>query len=1046
MLNLFEPKYQRGTIWTRCHGMIAVVSLIAISIIVPLLLFNSFTADASPEDKSGSKAKNEKSADTLLNKIGVSRGICVVLGDAKLELALELARQSELLIYVQLPKATDVEKARQAADAAGLYGTRIYVEKGALTSLHLADNIADALIAVGEAAKIAESEALRILRPEGKALLGGKELIKSFPPGVDDWSHPYHGPDNNPQSKDRLARAPYLTQFLADPRYAPVPQVAVASAGRVFKAFGHVAFKKREEAYLNKLVAFNGYNGTILWERDLPTGMMVHRNTFIATPATLYVGDESSCKLIDTVTGELKDEIIPSIKVAGGTFWKWMGLADGVLYALIGEAEHKDETTRHGMRNHGWPWNKVSEGYNQPKNPWGFGRTVIAIDLKTKEVLWNYREDELIDSRAMCMKNGRIYIFRHLAYLACLDAKSGKVIWRRTKDDAPELFELLGECLEGQGWTNNWRTAAFLKCSDKALYFAGTAVGKLVAVSAEDGSILWQNPYGRFQLVLRDDVLYAAAAQRAAAGGKKFDPITGEVLLDVNMGRRACTRPTGSIDAIFYRAMGGTVRYDIATETEQWISPMRPNCHDGVTIANGLLYWWPSVCDCQNSLFGVTCLGPAGDFEFNQEATESERLEKVAADLKKVASLPESPSDWTTFRGNNIRNVTTAAVIPETNNLLWQSKPKTTFTPTAPVVAGGMVFISGSDGIVQAFDAVSGNMRWKAYTGGEVRYPPTIWKGRALVASGDGWIYAFEAKKGQLLWRFRAAPAERKIPVYGSLLSTWPATSGVLVEDGIAYVAAGILNYDGTHVYALDATTGEIKWQNNTSGHLIPEARTGVSVQGHLLLHDKKLYLPGGTSISPAIYDIKDGKFLNAKDEIEGLRSCASKALRGCELYQIGDYVAISGKPMYAHPKYPVYDPTVFEKMLLASTNNLDVAWINNRKVLCFTRIDRQILNDCVAKARGRGHIVASWGKLKVPDKPLWEYDCEGSVAMALCKNAVVIAKEAEIVALSLQDGQLLWSNPLPSPPVSFGLAVSHDGHIIVTLEDGRILCFGQVR
>ena len=264
MLNLFEPKYQRGTIWTRRHGIIAVAFLIAISIIVPLLLFNSFTADASPEDKSDSRAKNEQSADTLLNKIGVSRGICVVLGDTKLELALELARKSELLIYVQLPKATDVEKARQAADAAGLYGTRIYVEKGALTSLYLADNLADVLIAVGEAAKIAESEALRILRPEGKALLGGKELIKSFPPGVDDWSHPYHGPDNNPQSKDRIARAPYLTQFLTDPRYAPVPQVAVASAGRVFKAFGHVAFKKREEPYLNKLIAFNPvHNGKL---------------------------------------------------------------------------------------------------------------------------------------------------------------------------------------------------------------------------------------------------------------------------------------------------------------------------------------------------------------------------------------------------------------------------------------------------------------------------------------------------------------------------------------------------------------------------------------------------------------------------------------------------------------------------------------------------------------------------------------------------------------------------------------------------------------
>jgi outer membrane protein assembly factor BamB len=1057
MSNQLQSDHRHGMSWTRLRSLITVASSgpigkiwfrhgfahstsgfvyrasIATSIAVVLLFFNS--------------CAKEESADRLLDRMGVSRGICVVLGDAKLDLALELARKSEFLIYVQLPRAEDVEEARRAADVAGLYGTRLYVEKGALTGLHLADNLADAVIAVGEATAIPEPEALRVLRPEGKALLGQRELVKVFPEGIDDWGHPYHGPDNNPQSRDRVARAPYLTQFLADPRYAPMPQVAVASAGRVFKAFGHVAFKRREEPYLSKLVAFNGYNGTVLWQRDLPAGMMVHRNTFIATPTTLYVGDDSSCKLIDTVTGELNGEIMPPVDVAGGTFWKWMGLEGGVLYALIGEQEHRDQTTRHGMTNHGWPWGRISEGYNLPENPWGFGRTVLAVDLKTKGVLWSHREDEPIDSRALCMKNGRIYIFRHLSFLACLDGGSGDVIWRKTGDNDPELFELLGERLEGQGWQNNWRTAAFLKCSDEALYFAGTAVGKLVALSAEDGGVLWEHPYGRFQLVLRDEGLYAAGAQRMVADGKKFDPLTGEVLLDANMGRRACTRPNGSIDAIFYRAYGGTVRYDVATETEQWISPMRPNCHDGVTIANGLLYWWPSVCDCQNTLYGITCLGPAGDFEFNKQAAEPERLEEGAGDLTEVAGLPESSADWPTFRKDNVRSVTTEAAVNgsagASPSLLWESETRTTFTPTAPVAAGGMVFCSGSDGIVRAFDAATGDVRWTAYTGGVVDYPPTIWKGRALVGSGDGWVYAFEAKTGRLLWRFRAAPVERRIPVYGSLLSTWPAASGVLVDDGIAYVAAGILNYDGTHVYALDAATGKIKWQNNTSGHLIPEARTGVSVQGHLLLYNDKLYLAGGTSISPAIYDIKDGRILNTEDEIEELRSCGSYFPRGRELYLVGDHVVVSGKPMYAHPEYPVYDRSVTEKLLLASAGDRDIAWINNQKVICFPRIDRQSLNDSITKERGGGYIITSWGKLEVPEEPLWEYDCVGSVAMAVCKNAVVVASKSEIAALSLQDGKVLWNKPLPSAPVSYGLAVDRDGRIVVALRDGRILCFG---
>ena len=86
---------------------------------------------------------------------------------------------------------------------------------------------------------------------------------------------------------------------------------------------------------------------------------------------------------------------------------------------------------------------------------------------------------------------------------------------------------------------------------------------------------------------------------------------------------------------------------------------------------------------------------------------------------------------------------------------------------------------------------------------------------------------------------------------------------GVVVDKGVVYAAAGIAHYDGTYVYALDAKTGRVKWQNDTSGHLNREARSGVSLQGHMLLTDGKLYIAGGNAVSPAIYDTKDGKCLN---------------------------------------------------------------------------------------------------------------------------------------------------------------------------------------
>jgi len=985
------------------------------------------------------------SPDAVLKSVGYDRGICVVLGDPECQFALKLASQSQLSIYVQVPQAEAYELACRKVDEAGYYGTRIFIGRGPLARLHLADNLADAIVLVSSEGLVPRAEMLRVLRPGGTAIFTDRTLTKPMPEGIDDWSHPYHGPDNNPQSDDEVIVAPYLTQFLAEPRYAPLPQVAVASAGRVFKAFGHVAFKAREEPLLNKLVAFNGYNGTRLWQRDLREGVMIHRNTLIATPAALYVGDDESCKVIDAATGQLKDEIIPPVDKAGGTFWKWMALEDGVLYAMIGQAEQQDPTKKWRRDTHGWPWDPVSEGFNQAGHPWGFGKNVLAIDPKSKKVLWSHREEEAIDGRAVCMKGGRLYLFRFGTYLACLDARTGAQIWRQTPQNAPELFKSLGEYLERrQDWRTNWRTACYLKCSDKALYFAGPPVGKLLALSAADGSILWENPYDNFQLVLRDDGLYAISGQIDEHPSKKFDPLTGEVLAEIGMHRRACTRPTGSTDAIFFRAEGGSVRLDMASNRSEWISPMRPNCHDGVTIANGLLYWWPSVCDCQLTLYGITSLAPAGDFDFTPVATETERLEKGSGGP--VAEMSISNKDWSTFRADNTCSATTPVSMGRRAQRLWQFDPEISSTPatqviTAPVTADGATFVGGCDGIVRAVDVATGKLRWKAYTGGAIRIAPTVWQGRVFVGSGDGWVYAFEAQTGRLLWRFRAAPAERRIPVYGALMSTWPVAGGVLVENGMAYVAAGIANYDGTYLYALDAKSGAIQWQNNTSGHLDQEAHTGVSVQGHLLLHDDKLYLAGGTSVSPAIYDARTGKCLNDSAQ---LAECVSRGPRGWELSLLTDSVVACGKPFYAHPEHDVYDATVFDRAFLASSGGRQVVWTSSQtdqRILCFRRLDTTALARKLAEPGGGFHV--NWARLAPQDKPEWTFKCRKALATAICANGVVVATESKLLMLDLGDGSTVWTQALPAVPVPWGLAVDRAGRVIVTLEDGRVLCFG---
>jgi len=916
----------------------------------------------------------------VLKLAGRDRGICALLGDRDCRLAIALARSSQLTLFVQLPDADQSAAACRAADEAGLYGLRVFVDQGTPARIGLADNVADCVVLLTPLAAGQKAEILRVLRPEGKALCGRETWTKPFPEGVDDWPHHYHGPDNNPQSRDRLARSPYLTQFVAEPRYAPGPQVALAAGGRVFMAFGHFAWHEREEPWLDTLLALNAFNGTLLWRRPLRSGIMIDRSTMIATRELLYLADDRSCKRLDAATGKLRDEIVVPADLGGGTFWKWMALEGGTLYTLVGPDEPPDPVARWRSTRHGWPWTGISKGYNEAEYAWGFGRMLVALDPQTKRVLWHHQEDPPIDSRSLCMTGGRIYFGSFGQYLACLDAKTGSTVWRRTPDRNPEVFEAIGPYRPGHGYVGGWKSTVYMKCTEKALYIVGPQVEWLTALSAADGRVLWKHPAKDLHIVVRDDGLYAIGPQKGATETKKLDPLTGEVLATYPTFRRACTRSTGTADGIFFRGHEGSGRFDLASGQMQWVSPMRPSCHVGVIVAAGHLYWVPWACDCNLQMFGAIALGPAGSFAFDQPATATERLQRGAASSASTgAKIAPSADDWPTYRADNRRSAQSRATVGRQIGLAWKrSLPDVELT--APVAAGGLVFLAGSDGIVRALDAAGGQPRWTAYVGGPVKYPPTVAGNAAYVGSGDGRMYCLDAGDGRLRWRFRAAPAERRIPVYGKLVSTWPVNSGVLVEQGVAYFAAGMTDFDGTHVYALDAEGGKIRWQNNTCGHLDTFGRRGVACQGELLLADGRLYLAGGNAASPGVFELDTGRCLT-----EPPREMGTRAVRGRELRLVDHQVLVSGQPLFSRPDAPVYDKSTEWQPMVVVTRNAALR---------------------LTAAPGEG------------SPPAWVLSARG-----------------------VSDDKPVWEHHLPAAPVRWGIAVDAAGRIVLSLVDGQVLC-----
>jgi outer membrane protein assembly factor BamB len=962
-------------------------------------------------------------------KLGIQKGIVAVLGftEADAQAVVNVASSGGPRVYFQSSDASAVKAVREAADKSQRLTVQVSADLGVLSSIHLSENLADGvLVAESAADQVSDAEVLRVLRPRGIAIIGERRIVKPVPDGIDDWSHPYHGPDNNPQSNDQLVKGAFQTQFIADPKFSPMPEQTVIAGGRIFKAMGHIAHKANQNEMLNTLLCINAYNGTILWRRPLPEGFMIHRNTMIATEDSLYLGDHESCKVIDAHTGETTREIKVGEDISDGPTWKWMAIQGDVLFAMVGNLEIKVETMRSAQRGLGhWPWGMwKGHDYNDPRTAFGHGRTFVAIDHTTGKRLWHYRDDEFLDARAVCMKNGRIYVCSPEHFLACLDAETGQLLWRNTDKD---LLAAIGPNEKAQHYITGYATTCYMKCSDDLLFFSGPQRKEMVVASAIDGKLKWTNSVGNLQLVLRNDAVYAAGPQNTS--GMRLDYQTGNVLASFPA-RRACTRATGCVDSIFFRASGGTVR--VLTETNQatHIAPMRPPCQDGVLVSNGHLYWGPWMCGCQLSLYGNIGLRPVGESEEHSHKSGNDIYQDaltVFGDSSRVSNLTTTNADWPTWRGDNQRSDKTSLQLPNGVKLAWLTEICSSDLPTAPVAAGGLVFIADRTGVVQAIDE-AGRIVWKAFTAGPVYYPPSVAEGRVFVGSADGRVYTFEARTGRSLWTFRVAPQDRWISVFDRLLSRWPVAGGVVVENGTVYAAAGITHYDGTYLVALDAVTGKLKAKNDSSGRLSEQVDSGISMQGNLQIVDGELRFLGGGVYETARYDLKTLECLNEpRAEVNSQ-------------YRTAFY-----------PYYPDYGKYVSLEYKCGDGNTLchDASYEGSMFGNLSLQAPLPPGTQGMVKDAAREFLRRRGRDAGVP-KDLWSDKANRRFTSFVVSEKRLLGaghpdekpNESFLAAINVQDGTDLWVQTLPSMPVKGGVAVDAAGRILVSLENGQLLCF----
>jgi outer membrane protein assembly factor BamB len=209
--------------------------------------------------------------------------------------------------------------------------------------------------------------------------------------------------------------------------------------------------------------------------------------------------------------------------------------------------------------------------------------------------------------------------------------------------------------------------------------------------------------------------------------------------------------------------------------------------------------------------------GKGGQAAHGTRASVRDRLQRGSAYNQanhQSSIINHHSEDWPTHRHDPLRSGSTTMELPARLRDVWHAGIGGRLS--APVVAGGKVLAASIDEHrVVALDARDGQVQWAFTAGGRVDSPPTVHGDLVLFGCADGWVYCLRLADGELAWRFRAAPENLKTVACDQVESVWPVHGSVLIQHGVAYVAAGRSSYldGGIVLYGLEPATGKVVCQ-----------------------------------------------------------------------------------------------------------------------------------------------------------------------------------------------------------------------------------------
>ncbi len=208
--------------------------------------------------------------------------------------------------------------------------------------------------------------------------------------------------------------------------------------------------------------------------------------------------------------------------------------------------------------------------------------------------------------------------------------------------------------------------------------------------------------------------------------------------------------------------------------------------------------------------------------------------------------------DWPTWRADPGRSAATTETLPSELHLQWVrdfgpqspawSEPRLSFDDRYhPIVVGTMMFVASSrEDCLTALDVATGQVAWRFFSNGPIRFAPAHREGKLYFGSDDGCFYVIEAKTGRLIRKFEPI-SNRKVVGNARLSSVWPIRGGAVVEGNAAYFSAGVWPFEGASLCRLPIgpkVTGPLE--------RVALKLKDFTPQGYLSTNGGKVFVPGG--------------------------------------------------------------------------------------------------------------------------------------------------------------------------------------------------------